>query len=78
MNKDKEGLIGGILIIGLRNKIEVKETQKVCKTGENIKSYFVVLWHKKRWLRNIQGDPSLQEKSLAGGINKYIFRLFYQ
>ena len=43
MNKDKEGLIGGILIIGLRNKIEGKETQKVCKTGENIKSYFVVL-----------------------------------
>lgn len=43
MNKNKEGLIGGILIIGLRNKIEVKETQKVCKTGENIKSYFVVL-----------------------------------
>ena len=34
MNKDKEGLIGGILIIGLRNKIEVKETQKVCKTGK--------------------------------------------
>mgnify|MGYP006988567459 CR=1 FL=1 len=48
------------------------------KTGENIKSYFVVLWYKKRWLRNKQGDPSLQEKSLAGGINKYIFRLFYQ
>ncbi len=28
MNKDKEGLIGGILIIGLRNKIEVKENSK--------------------------------------------------
>ena len=29
MNKDKGGYEGGILIIGLRNKIEVKETQKV-------------------------------------------------
>ena len=40
MNKDKEGLIGGILIIGLRNKIEVKETQKVCKTGGKYKVLF--------------------------------------
>lgn len=43
MNKDKEGLIGGILIIGLRNNIEVKEIQNACKIGENIKSYFVAL-----------------------------------
>ena len=34
MNKDKEGLIGGILIIGLRNKIEVKETQRFARQGK--------------------------------------------
>ena len=78
MNKDKEGLIGGILIIGLRNKIEVKETQKVCKTGENIKSYFVEFWLKGKLLRNEREDSSLQEMLLAGGINMDTSRPLYQ
>ena len=39
MNRDKEGIIGGILIIGLRNKTEVKEGLKGSQDRKALKTY---------------------------------------